>query len=81
MKLLCIKSYKEDSGHTEVKHTKGKTYLQKDNLSIIDDYNNSYFWDDDMINEYFKSEQDIRNEALDKILNDGNWENEGNRSC
>lgn len=67
MKLLCIKSYEGDVGHATCKHTKGKTYIQKDDSSIMDDYGRPYWWDDVMIKDYFKSEQDIRNEVLEKL--------------
>ena len=67
MKLLCIKSYEAPSGHFTVKHILGKTYIQNDDTSIIDEYGNKFWWDDDMIKDYFKSTQDIRNEVLEKL--------------
>jgi len=67
MKLLCIKSMSEPSGHHTVTHIVGKVYTQNTDKSIIDEYGNRFWWDDDMIEEFFKPISEIREEKLNDL--------------
>ena len=72
MKVICIKSYNAPCGHATINHISGNVYELRELLdgnftiifTIIDEYNREYFWDKDMISEYFKSIKDIREEKL-----------------
>lgn len=79
MKLICIKSYESPCGHATIKHIKGNIYESSsdyfihiiDNksreITVIDEYGYKYWWDEDMINDYFISIQDDREEKLKEL--------------
>ena len=71
MKVICIKSYNTPCGHATINHISGNVYelreLLDGNFTIIDEYNREYFWDEDMISEYFKSVSSIREEKLNDL--------------